>query len=136
MTSSEQSDTKTLPQSSVHIRDVKVLIVAINMAEIPFCVPIQEVSVLPEPRPVCTAQLQRRATINPVNDSLTPQLFGFEALGYKVDWGLWADWLSLPLVATGPQLAMTTTARAGRQHSHVLLILVLRRKTIFDLRWK
>lgn len=33
---SEQSDTKTLPQSSVHIGDVnvKVLIVAINMAEI------------------------------------------------------------------------------------------------------
>lgn len=56
MTSSEQSDTKTLPQCSAHIRDVnvKVLIVAINMAEIHFCVPIQEVSVLPEPRPVCS----------------------------------------------------------------------------------
>lgn len=53
---SEQSDTKTLPQSSVHIGDVnvKVLIVAINMAEINFCVLIQEVSVLPEPRLVCS----------------------------------------------------------------------------------
>lgn len=106
---SEQSDTNTLPQGSVHMTavNVNVLIAAINMAEVNFGVLMWEASILPEPglvrsqfslfylmyivrrqreaarawrSPVYTAQLQCRAIINPAKDSLTLQQSGFEAL--------------------------------------------------------